>query len=76
MKALTPATLSEAAKAPLPPVSGSTTDTGKLVRNVLHSLDDAKAENIVSIDLNGKTTLADVMFVASGRSSVHVGAIA
>lgn len=51
-------------------------DTGKLVRNVLHSLDDAKADDIVSIDVQGKTTLADVMFVASGRSNVHVGAIA
>ena len=46
------------------------------MRNVLNSLEDAKAEQIVSIDLNGKTSLADVMFVASGRSGVHVGAIA
>ena len=46
------------------------------MRTVLHSLEDAKAEDIVSINLQGKTTLADIMFVASGRSNVHVGAIA
>jgi ribosome-associated protein len=39
-------------------------------------LDDAKAEDIVSIDLQGKTTLADTMIIATGRSSVHVAAIA
>ena len=39
-------------------------------------LEDAKAEDIVSIDLRGKTTLADLMFIATGRSNVHVGAIA
>jgi ribosome-associated protein len=76
MKALTPTVLSETGKAPSHPVDGSKTETGKLVRNVLHSLEDAKAEQIVSIDLQGKTSLADVMFVASGRSGVHVGAIA
>ena len=45
-------------------------------RVILGSLEDAKAENIVSIDLSGKTTIADRMIVASGRSSTHVGAIA
>lgn len=39
-------------------------------------LEDAKAEDIVSIDLKGKTTLADRMIIATGRSSTHVGAIA
>ena len=76
MKALTPTMNAEAATAALPPVKGSGLDTGKLVRTVLHSLEDAKAEDIVSIDLQGKTSLADVMLVASGRSNVHVGAIA
>ena len=76
MKALTPAIHSEGNKAPLPPAAGAATNTGKLVRNVLLSLEDSKAEQIVSIDLTGKTSLADVMFVASGRSGVHVGAIA
>jgi ribosome-associated protein len=43
---------------------------------VVEALEDAKAEDIVSIDLLGRTTLADRMIIASGRSSVHVGAIA
>ena len=47
-----------------------------LAKTVITSLEDAKAEDIVSIDLIGRTTLADVMFVATGRSSTHVGAIA
>ena len=43
---------------------------------IVEGLEDAKAEDIVSIDLLGRTTLADRMIIASGRSSVHVGAIA
>ncbi len=42
---------------------------------ILAALDDAKAEDVVSIDLAGKTTLADHMIVASGRSHRHVGAV-
>ncbi|MEL6288092.1 MAG: ribosome silencing factor [Pseudomonadota bacterium] len=39
-------------------------------------LDDAKAEDVVSIDLKGKTAIGDHMIIASGRSERHVGAIA
>ena len=39
-------------------------------------LDDMKAEDVVEIDLIGKTSIADTMMVASGRSHRHVGAIA
>ncbi len=39
------------------------------------SLEDDKAEDIVVIDLAGKTSIADYMFVASGRSQRQVGAI-
>lgn len=43
----------------------------------LHGIiDDAKAEDIVTLDLAGKTSIADAMVVASGRSDRHVGAIA
>lgn len=35
-----------------------------------------KAEETVEIDLVGKTSIADTMIVASGRSNRHVGAIA
>lgn len=40
------------------------------------SLDDDKAEDVVVIDLAGKTTIADYMVVASGRSNRQVGAMA
>jgi ribosome-associated protein len=46
------------------------------VQTVLTCLDDSKAEDIVAIDVHSKTTLADIMIIASGRSNVHVGAIA
>jgi ribosome-associated protein len=51
-------------------------DPSRLLGIVQHALDDAKAENIVTIDLNGKTSIGDFMVVASGRSQRHVGAIA
>jgi ribosome-associated protein len=51
-------------------------DSASLAQAVLTSLEDAKAEDVVSVDLRGKTTLADLMIVATGRSSVHVRAIA
>ncbi|WP_425280795.1 ribosome silencing factor [Lutibaculum baratangense] len=43
---------------------------------MLEALDDGKAEDVVSIDLSGKSALADTMIVASGRSDRHVGAVA
>ena len=43
---------------------------------ILASLDQDKADDIVTIDLEGKTSIADAMVVASGRSQRHVGAIA
>jgi ribosome-associated protein len=47
-----------------------------LLTLILETLDDAKAENIVTVDLAGKTSLGDHMVVASGRSQRHVGAVA
>ncbi len=46
------------------------------MKTVFASLEDSKAEDIVKIDLTGKTSLADTMLIATGRSNVHVGAIA
>jgi len=46
------------------------------LKPVLQSLEDAKAEDIVPIDITGKSPLSDHMVVASGRSHRHVGAIA
>jgi ribosome-associated protein len=47
-----------------------------LLKRILASLDDDKAENIVAIDLEGRSALADAAVIASGRSSRHVAAIA
>jgi len=43
---------------------------------VLKRLDDEKAQDILFIDLKGKSSIADGLVVASGRSHRHVGAIA
>jgi ribosome-associated protein len=50
--------------------------TGETLQIVLSRLEDMKAEDIVTIDLNGKSSIADFMVVASGRSNRHVGAVA
>ncbi|WP_375457811.1 ribosome silencing factor [uncultured Enterovirga sp.] len=42
----------------------------------LASLDDMKAEDVVDIDLVGRTSIADSMIIATGRSQRHVGSIA
>ena len=39
-------------------------------------LDDMKAEDVVEIDLVGRTSIADNMMIATGRSQRHVGSIA
>lgn len=46
------------------------------VELILNILDDAKAEETVSVDIAGKSSLADHMIVTSGRSQRHVGAVA
>jgi ribosome-associated protein len=51
-------------------------DAETLARAVLLSLEDSKAEDIVSLDVKEKSSIADMMIVASGRSNRHVGAIA
>ncbi|WP_232617704.1 ribosome silencing factor [Pseudooceanicola antarcticus] len=43
---------------------------------ILKSLEDDKAEEIVQIDLAGKSSIGDYMVVCSGRSSRQVGAMA
>lgn len=49
----------------------------KALATYLHArLEDEKAEEIVSIALEGKSELADSMIIASGRSARHVSAIA
>ncbi|WP_292103767.1 ribosome silencing factor [Brevundimonas sp.] len=51
-------------------------DAAALEAAILARLDDDKAQEIVLIDLKGKSPMADTMIVASGRSQRHVGALA
>ncbi|HEY4892222.1 MAG TPA: nicotinate-nucleotide adenylyltransferase [Reyranella sp.] len=51
-------------------------DTDALLALVRHSLDEDKAEDVVVIDLKGKSSFADYMVIASGRSNRQVVAIA
>jgi ribosome-associated protein len=48
----------------------------ELLTTILASLEDGKAIDIVTIDLAGKTLIADYMVVASGLSARQVGALA
>ena len=48
----------------------------ELLNRILVSLDDDKAENIVTVDLDGRSALCDAAVIASGRSSRHVAAMA
>ena len=47
-----------------------------LLKRILASLDDDKAENVITIDLEGRSALCDAAVIASGRSSRHVSAMA
>lgn len=55
------------------PLRSGTTDLDSLI---VSRLEDDKAQDIVVIDLRGKSSVADTMIVASGRSHRHVGALA
>jgi ribosome-associated protein len=48
----------------------------RLLTTALNSLSDAKAEEVITIDLEGKTSIGDYMVIASGRSQRHVNAVA
>ena len=66
----------EADVIPLHPVTRTVrSDVEDTVRLLLGSLDDMKAEEIVEIDVRGKSAIADVMIVATGRVARHVGGI-
>ena len=68
----------EGARRGAPPVElaseGLSSDA--LVTQIVHWLDEAKAEKIVTIDLRGRSSIGDFMLVATGGSDRHVGAIA
>ena len=74
---LNPLSPREADRLPLRPPSGAQAPQDEELRAIARAcLEDMKAEDTVEIDLTGKTSIADAMIIASGRSHRHVGAIA
>ncbi len=61
-------------KAPAKPVKASAKPQALTV--VLTSLDDNKAQNVVAIDIAGRSSIADWMVIASGTSARHVASMA
>ena len=43
---------------------------------VLNTIDDMKGEDVVELDVRGKTSVTDILIIASGTSSRHVKSIA
>lgn len=58
------------------PVVDAEPTSDQVLSRVISSLEDDKAEDIVCIDLRGRSSIADHMVICSGRSSRQVGAIA
>lgn len=65
-----------AGNAPAKAVSMSDAAEDPLLALVLQQLDDDQAQEIVTIDLAGKSSIADNMVIASGRSTRQVAAMA
>jgi len=61
---------------PEAPATRTAPDVETVLKTIVESLEDSKAEEIVTIDIAGRSSLADAMIIASGRSHRHVGAIA
>ena len=59
-----------------PELQPAPTPERPMIDVILESLDDAKAEETIAIDITGKSSLSDHMVVTSGRSHRHVGAVA
>lgn len=51
-------------------------NSDKILDIVVSTLDDGKADNIVVIDLQGKSSIANQMVIASGTSQRHVASLA
>lgn len=51
-------------------------DSDQLLDAILKSLDDDKAEEVVKINLRGKSEMGDWMVIGSGRSTRQVSAMA
>ena len=57
-------------------IKKQTTNRSSLLNVAVESLEKFKAQDIVKIDLSGKTSIADFMLIASGTSSRQIRAMA
>ncbi len=57
-------------------IPGADPEPGSMLSLVLSSLDEDQAQEVVVIPLQGKSSMADHMVIASGRSTRQVAAIA
>ncbi len=64
------------AKLPQSPVALSKEEVKELLAFIEQKLDDGKAENIVTIDLKGKSSFTDYLVIANGNSSRHLNGLA
>ena len=71
-----PAAAGETAIAMADTVTTDPAEPGSLHALVLHQLDEDQAQDVVSIPLGGKSSIADHMVIASGRSTRQVAAMA
>ena len=62
--------------APVMATPDTMVQSNQILADILNSLEDDKAEDVVQIDLRGKSEVADHMVVASGRSTRQVVSIA
>ena len=69
-----PSTRSDASNNTPPPMVDAAHDP--LLALVLQQLDDDQAQDVVTIDLEGKTSIADYMVIGSGRSTRQVASMA
>ena len=59
----------------MPQVAKRDLDGPELLELIIHSLESDKAEEIVQIDLRGRSSIGDFMVICSGRSSRQVAAM-
>jgi ribosome-associated protein len=58
------------------PRTNKSVTTATLRKSVIDALDELKAKDVREIDVRGKTSIADVLVIASGTSARHVKSIA
>ena len=64
------------AAAPVKLAPAKVAPPSELMQRIVASLEDDKAEDIVTVDLAGRSSLCDAAVIASGRSTRHVMSIA